>query len=269
MMKKQVRTDPDAYLDGREFLPSRMEALVKEALENGEAAEKGGGKAPVSLSSGEVDLKWELFRSESRVKKLTVCKSLLAAACLLLTIGLGMALFRPVPVEGNDTYVTLLLENGETERFVFRYKALDSVTGQPFSYKSFRELEAELGFSLVKPEGLPPEHLYLDQRPDSGLYHVSAYFEESAGAVAGYDAYFAGDREESYGYSYEISRDWERTETLSAGGREIVLYQINGLAAGQRAWGAAFSDDGVLYLFYSFGGTEKEAFTEALEGLEK
>ena len=44
MMKKQVRTDPDAYLDGREFLPSRMEALVKEALENGEAAEKEAGR---------------------------------------------------------------------------------------------------------------------------------------------------------------------------------------------------------------------------------
>ena len=197
-----------------------------------------------------MDLKWELFRSESRVKKLTVCKSLLAAACLLLTIGLGMALFRPVPVEGNDTYVTLLLENGETDGLYSGTRLWILSQGSHSAIKASGNWKRSWDFHWSSLKGCR-RSIYIWIRDRTADFPCERYFEESAGAVAGYDAYFAGDREESYGYSYEISRDWERTETLSAGGREIVLYQINGLAAGQRAWGAAFSDDGVLYLFYS------------------
>lgn len=255
---------PDDYLDSREFIPSEMEALVKNELQKRE------GCLPEGLTKKELSTKWELLICRKKTKNLKIYRAALAAACLILTVNLAAALLRPVGVQGNDTYITINGMDGTREQFVFRYKEVNSTYGRLHKYRSFKELEVALGFSLVKPKGQEKVSLYLESRPKSGLYNVSAYFEgENQPVISGYSAYFGKEEEESYGYSHEISQDWTRIGEKSLAGRDITLYELGRSEGSERRYGAAFSEDGVLYVLFSAADVSLELFQSALETLEK
>lgn len=256
--------NPDRYLDSREFLPSEMEKRVRAALEERE------GKAPEKLSDSELETKWELLNYKEKTRKLKTCRAVLAAACFLLTVGLAAAVFHPVNVQGNNTYVSFITADGTEEQFVFQYKELESSYGRTHKYRSFEELETALGFLFVKPAGQKIDGLYLDARPKSGLYNVTAYFgKEKTAAIAGYNAYFVKDEENAYSYTHTISQDWKKTGSEELGGRKMTLYEVNRTTAGKKIYGAAFSEDGILYVLYSSSDTSLETFKTALGALTK
>ncbi len=251
-----MKKKPDAYLDSLEFLPSEMERMVRSAIEERD------GKAVSSFSEEEVELRLRLFREKRHMERLKKYRALLAAACLFLTVGMAAALFRPVGVRGNNTYITFYTGDGSEERFVFRYQDVETPYGRTHDYQSFSELEAVLGFRLAKPSGQEADSLYLEARPGSGLYSVTASFGEDS-LIAGYQAYLVRDSEESYGYPHSISQDWERLEEKELGGRQAVLYQIEGGAA----YGAALSENGILYVMAAKEGVALEEWEEILAGM--
>ncbi len=250
-----MERNPDKYLDSREFQPSQMEALVRERLR----AEQGG--EPERLSGRELTAGWELLLNKKKTRTLSVCRGVLAAACLLFTIGLAAALLRPVPVQGGNTYITFTAGDGSEEQFVFYYREVDAPYGRSHRYQSFEELQAAVGISLAAPEGQRTEGIYLESGAGSSLYCVTAYFADGQ-AVGGYQAYLVEKGEEAYSREYQVSHNWKRLSQEILSGREITLYRTDG-----GRYGAAFAEKGIVYVMMSGQGTGLEAFKEALASL--
>lgn len=245
----------DEYLDSLEFHPSRMEELVKEAIKKRE------GTVPPPLSEQETCARLKLFREKRRMKRLLKYRAALAAACVLLTVGMAAAILRPVGVSGGSAYITFYTEDGGEERFPLRFQEVDTPYGRTHDYGSYEELEKTLGIPLARVPGQEVENVWLEARPGSELYCVNVTFKESA-ALSGCQAYLAGNGDTDYGHS--ISQNWERLEEKELGGRRIALYEIRDSGG---AFGAAFSENGVLYVTASKGGVSLSAFEELLASI--
>ncbi len=262
-MKTNEEVFIDRYLEEREFLPSQMDELVE-----GELKRRGEG-TPAQYTKKELKMKWELLLYHRKTKRLRICRCVLAAACVFLTVGLAASFLHPVKVQGSSPYVTFITGEGRSENYRINYKEIDPSYGRTYAYKSWRELEAGLGFSLVKPEGQEVTRLYLDSRPGSSFYNVAAYFDKEEHPVfSSYNAYFVKEEEEAYGYSYSVSQDWVYLRREDLGGRTVTLYRLNGTAGGKEIYGAAFSEDGFLYVLTS-GDSSLETFKTALSALVK
>ena len=133
--------------------------------------------------------------------------------------------------------------------------------GADRAYGSYEELEKTLGIPLARVPGQEVESVWLEARPGSELYCVNVTFKESA-ALSGCQAYLAGNGDTDYGHS--ISQNWERLGEKELGGRRIALYEIRDSGG---AFGAAFSENGVLYVTASKGGVSLSGFEELLASI--
>lgn len=262
-MKKITDRTPEEYLDGREFLPDEMERRVKEMLVI------KNGSLPKTFSEKELKLKWRALAADRQSRRLKVWRAALTAACVILTITAAAVVFRPVKSYGGNTYITFRTESGGQEQFRYQYKDLDLIYGRTHRYKSWEEMEKQLGFKLLKPMGQELDWMHLEVPPQSDFYSVYASFTETYGAapITGYHVYFVRNRSSAYTYTYQISREWEKLGEKQIGGRQIALYRTD--YGNGRGYGAAFSEDGALYLLSNENGASLEEFCDALAKLDQ